>query len=145
MIKHAFQFALFALFAIATSSAANAAASIDGYSPVAYFTENQAVLGDPAYAAEHEGQTYYFQNEEEVEMFNADPDKYAPRYSTCAYSLALGQTAPLDPTNFKVVGGHLLLFHKSDSVDARALFESSELTEEELLERADREYQLLEF
>jgi len=145
MMKHSFQIALFAFFIMVVSSAANAAASIDGYSPVAYFTEGQAVMGDPAYASEYDGQTYYFQNAEEVEIFNAEPETYAPRFSTCAYSLTLGRTMPIDPTNFKIVGGHLLLFHRSDSVDALALFEGSKLTEEELLERADKEYQLLEF
>ena len=145
MKKHTLQIALLAFFSIAVSVAANAAPSIQGYSPVAYFTENQAVKGDPGYTAEYDGKTYYFQNPDEVETFNADPEKFAPKFPICAYSLALGQRMPIDPTNFQIVGGQLLLFHRSEGVDGLALFQESELTDTDLLERAEREYQLLGF
>ena len=145
MKKLSLQVALIVLVSIAALSVANAAPSIEGYSPVAYFTENQAIKGDPGYTAEHDGRTYYFQNPDEVEIFKADPEKYAPKFPICAYSLALGERMPIDPTNFQIVGGQLLLFHRSDDIDGLALFQESELTDSELLQRAEREYQLLGF
>lgn len=120
-------------------------ASIQGYSPVAYFTENKPVKGSPDYASEHDGRTYYFQNAEEVAIFEADPAKYAPRFQICAYSLSTGAKREIDPTNFKVVGGSLLLFHRSDNADGLFAFENSGLSDEQLIERADAQYKLLEF
>lgn len=134
-----------AAISLATHSFAQSAPSIGGYSPVAYFTENQALKGDPGYTATHEDRLYYFRNAEELAMFNADPEKYVPRFPVCAYSLTLGKRMPIDPTNFQVVEDHLLLFHRSEELDGLALFEESELTDAELLERADREFRLLEF
>ena len=52
---------------------------------------------------------------------------------------------PLDPTNFKVIGDSLLLFHRSEEKDALLEWNSSELSEEELLRRADANLFLVEF
>ncbi len=120
---------------------------IDGYSPVSYFTEKKAERGSADYSVTHKGKLYYLTSAEQVEIFNQNPDKYRPRYDLCPYSLTLGKKVPLDPTNFKVVGNTLLLFHKSDTVDGRALWNNNQsgLTEQELIERADKQYILLQF
>ena len=119
--------------------------SIGGYSPVAYFTEGEALLGSEQYSVSHEGKTYYLRNADEVEIFSASPDKYVPRYELCPYSLAHGKKLPLDPTNFQVVGGHLLLFHLSEEADGLAAFKSSGLSDQELLDRADKQFTLIRF
>lgn len=119
--------------------------AIDGYSPVAYFTEGEAMKGDPSHSALHEGKTYLFRNNEELEAFTDNPEKYTPRYDLCPYSLTTGSTLPIDPTNFKIVGGYLLLFHQSEQMDGLVSFEASGLTEQELLERADKQFKLLTF
>lgn len=54
-------------------------------------------------------------------------------------------TLPLKPLNFKIVGGYLLLFHKSETKDGLAGWEKSGLSHEELLERADKSFKLLGF
>ncbi|MEL6448373.1 MAG: hypothetical protein AAFQ62_10550 [Pseudomonadota bacterium] len=121
------------------------APAIDGYSPVSYFTQNKAERGSPEFAVEHDGSVYYLTSEAQVALFNENPDKYRPRHKTCPYSLALGMVLPLDPTNFKVIGDHLLLFHRSDEKDALLEWNESELSVEELLRRADANLFLVEF
>ena len=119
--------------------------AIDGYSPVSYFTEGQAERGQPEHAVTHDGQTYFLTSETQVREFEADPERYIPAYGAyCPYSLALGRREPIDPTNFKVVGDQLLLFHRSESMDGRAAFEADD-RQQELLERAEREYTLIRF
>lgn len=121
------------------------APSIGGYSPVSYFTENKAERGSPEFAVEHDGRVYYLTSEAQVALFNANPDKYRPRHRSCPYSLAYGMVLPLDPTNFKVIGDSLLLFHRSEEKDALVEWNNSELSEEELLRRADANLFLIEF
>ena len=119
--------------------------AIGGFSPVAYFTEGAALQGNADFVVEHKGNHYQLRNAEEVDLFNAEPDKYAPRYQLCPYSLARGQKMPLDPTNFQIIGGHLLLFHKSDKGDGLVQFRESGLTDQQLLDRADKQFTLLKF
>lgn len=119
--------------------------AIGGYSPVSYFTENEAQLGNSEYAVEHDGLIYYLTSAQQVELFEANPEKYRPRYQSCPYSLAYGMILPLDPTNFRIVGDNLLLFHRSEEKDGLVEWERSELTEKELLRRADANLVRLRF
>lgn len=119
--------------------------AIGGYSPVSYFTKNIAEQGSADFAVEHRGTTYYLSSEEQVELFAGNPEMYRPRYQVCPYSLTLGGAVPLDPTNFKIVGGSLLLFHKTEESDGLKLWDDSPVDEQTLLELADKEYILLRF
>lgn len=121
--------------------------AIEGYSPVSYFTKGIAEPGSPEFAVHtKDGMTYYLASAEQVTLFAADPDKYQPRYKICPYSLIYGKKLPLDPTNFQIVGGHLLLFHRSEEQgDGLAAWKNEKLTDAELLEKADGAYRLLSF
>ncbi len=119
--------------------------AIGGYSPVSYFTENRAERGSEEFAVEYEGKVYFLTSEEQVELFAENPERYRPRYSVCPYSLASGMVLPLDPTNFKIVGDHLLLFHKTEEKDALLEYDASDLDIDELLRRADANLFLIEF
>jgi len=99
-------------------------AAIGGYSPVSYFEKGQAEPGIPEFHAEHEGKTYSFTSAAQVTTFQANPNKYAPAFGgQCAYGHSVEKEFPVDPTNFKIEGGKLLLFLKNAEVDARALWE----------------------
>ena len=111
--------------------------AIGGYSPVSYFTKNKAELGSPEFAVEHDATVYFLTSHEQVEIFAKNPDKYRPRHRACSYSLALGMVLPLDPTNFKIVGDSLLLFHLSDDENGLQLWNDSKISEDELMRRAD--------
>ena len=119
--------------------------AIGGYSPVSYFTKNKAELGSPEFAVEHDGTVYYLASQEQVEIFEKNPNKYRPRHRSCSYSLALGKILPLDPTNFKIVGDNLLLFHLSDDENGLQLWNDSKISEDELMRRAEANWFRLRF
>lgn len=121
---------------------------LGGYSPVSYFTEGKAEVGSKEFAVTgDDGRLYYLTSQVQVDLFKDNPGKYRPRYDICPYSLVhTGGKLPLDPTNFKVIGGQLLIFHQSKEFgDGLAGWESSELSDEELLKLADGQYRLLTF
>ncbi len=130
--------ALFSSSVLAQNAGTPAATpAIGGYSPVSYFTKNKAELGSPEFAVEHDGTVYHLASQEQVEIFKKNANKYRPRYRSCPYSLAFGKILPLDPTNFKIVGDNLLLFHLSDEESGLQLWNDSEISEDELMRRAD--------
>lgn len=91
-------------------------AAIEGYDPVAYFTEQKAVKGSLDFSAEHEGSTFYFASEAHHEAFANDPEQFAPQYGGyCAYGMAKGYKAATDPDAFTVVSDKLYLNY-SESV-----------------------------
>ena len=99
-------------------------AEIGGYSPVSYFEKGRAELGSPEHAVEHNGKVYHFASAEQAKTFGADSGKFLPGHGgVCAYGVTVGKTFPVDPANFKIVDGRLLLFLKNDEVDARELWE----------------------
>jgi len=120
--------------------------AIGGYSPVSYFTEHAAERGSSEYSVRHDGRTYHLTSREQVRKFEANPERYLPKFGQhCPYNLALGRTKPIDPTNFKILAGQLLLFHRSDEQDGLAEWNNSELSEQELMRRADKHYRLMSF
>lgn len=85
-------------------------AAIDGYDPVAYFKENKPVKGSNAFTVTHEGSTFRFASAANRDAFVADPKKYAPQYGGfCAYAVASGYKAKIEPDAFTIVDGKLYL------------------------------------
>jgi YHS domain-containing protein len=89
--------------------------AIQGYDPVAYFTQNRAVKGTSTLSVNAEGVIYYFATEEDKELFKKDHTKYEPQYGGwCAYAMgANGEKVDVDPETFKITGGKLYLFYHS--------------------------------
>ena len=87
--------------------------AIQGYDPVAYFTQNKAVKGNKQFAALTEGVTYYFSNSANKDLFIKDYKKYEPQYGGwCAYAMgATNEKVEIDPETFKIVNGKLFLFY----------------------------------
>lgn len=84
--------------------------AIDGYDPVAYFTESRPVKGDKRFEAEFGGATYRFSSAANRDLFVKTPAKYAPQYGAfCAYAVSRGYTADTDPLAWKIVDGRLFL------------------------------------
>lgn len=84
--------------------------AVDGYDTVAYFTAGRAVEGKREFEHEWSGATWRFASAEHRDLFAADPAKYAPRYGGyCAYAVAHGYTAEIDPEAWKIVDGRLYL------------------------------------
>lgn len=87
--------------------------AISGYDPVAYFTQNKAVKGNPANTFTYEGVQYHFSTKANLETFRKDPAKYEPAYGGwCAFAMgSAGQKVEIDPETFKVKDGRLYLFY----------------------------------
>jgi YHS domain-containing protein len=87
-----------------------AGAAINGYDPVAYFTEGAPVKGDAAFITMWNGADWRFSSAANQAAFEADPGAYAPQYGGyCAYAVANGYTARTDPDAWSVVDGKLYL------------------------------------
>jgi YHS domain-containing protein len=87
--------------------------AINGYDPVAYFTQGKAIKGSASNAVVHQGIKYYFSSVTNKEEFKSNPAKYEPQYGGwCAYAMgATGEKVEIDPKTFKVVNGKLYLFY----------------------------------
>lgn len=95
--------------------------AIMGYDPVAYVTDRKAVKGSPDFAAEYGGSTFYFSTEVHREAFAKNPERFVPQYGGyCAYGMAKGYKAAIDPDAFTVVGDKLY-FNYSERVRAQWL------------------------
>ncbi|HEU0203544.1 MAG TPA: YHS domain-containing (seleno)protein [Burkholderiaceae bacterium] len=85
-------------------------AALKGHDPVAYFTQKQPVKGRADLRVEHGGATYFFASPEHRAAFEAEPAKYVPAYGGyCAYGVAQGAKADIDPAAFTVVDGKLYM------------------------------------
>lgn len=93
--------------------------ALQGYDPVAYFTEGAPRSGDPAISLDWAGARWLFASPENRAAFEADPTAYAPQYGGyCAWAAAEGSLAPIDPDAWTIVEGKLYLNY-SRSVQRR--------------------------
>ncbi len=84
--------------------------AINGYDPVAYFTEGKPVEGSSDHAYDWNGAEWHFASAQNLETFKAEPEKYAPQYGGyCAYAVSYGSTAKTEPDAWKIVDGKLYL------------------------------------
>jgi YHS domain-containing protein len=84
--------------------------AIEGYDPVAYFTDGKPVEGKSDFTLDWKGATWRFASAEHRDLFAKDPEKYAPQYGGyCAYAVAQGSTAGIDPEAWTVHDGKLYL------------------------------------
>lgn len=83
---------------------------IQGYDPVAFFTDNKPVKGDPKFASKRDGAVYFFASKEHKDLFNAEPAKYEPQFGGyCAYGVSRNKLVEIDIDAFQIVDGKLLL------------------------------------
>ncbi len=76
---------------------------LEGYDPVAYFTDNKAVMGAANLTSKYDGATYWFASAEHKVQFEKEPQKYAPQYGAfCGYAVSIGKLRPVDPKIFQI-------------------------------------------
>ena len=84
--------------------------ALDGYDPVAYFTDGKPVEGSKEHSLEWNGATWRFTSAAHLEEFEKSPEKYAPQYGGyCAWAVSHGYTADVDPDAWTIVDGKLYL------------------------------------
>ncbi|MFY0594012.1 MAG: YHS domain protein [Roseivirga sp.] len=112
--------------------------AIQGYDPVAYFTENKAVEGSDKFSAKKNGITYHFSTEANKQLFLKSPSKYEPEYGGyCAYAMASGDKVRIDPETFKIIDNKLYLFYNFRFTNT---LKSWNKDEPNLLPNAEREW-----
>ena len=91
---------------------------LDG-TDVVSILNNKPCDGDQKWNAKHNGLTYYFCSEKNKSTFEKNPEKYIPAFGGwCAYALAEEpQKVSINPENYKVVNGKLLLFYNAWGVN----------------------------
>lgn len=111
-------------FVVAPASRADAKAfntttfgnlALHGYDPVAYFSDHKPVEGRKDLAYTWEGATWRFASPEHLDLFKANPTKYAPQFGGyCAFAVSKGSTADVDPEAWEIVNEKLYLnYNKS--------------------------------
>jgi YHS domain-containing protein len=89
--------------------------AIQGYDPVAYFTQKKAVKGKKEIASTYEGVTYYFSTQANKAAFAKNPSGYEPQYGGwCAFAMGdYGEKVEINPETFKILDGKLYLFYNA--------------------------------
>jgi YHS domain-containing protein len=83
---------------------------LDGYDPVAFFSEKRPMHGDPAISTIYKGAKYFFASKEHKVRFEEDPEKYVPQFGGyCAFGVALGALFPVDISTWQIRNGRLYL------------------------------------
>jgi hypothetical protein len=91
------------------SAAMDTPLAIQGYDPVAYFTDGKPGL--PEYEFQWDEHRYRFASAEHRDLFRADPVHYAPQFGNyCAMALALGKVVVANPQNWLVSDNKLYVF-----------------------------------
>jgi YHS domain-containing protein len=89
--------------------------AIRGYDTVAYFTQGKPVKGEDAYTYEWMGAKWKFASQAHLDLFKANPEKYAPQYGGyCAYGVAQNALVKIEPDQWKIVDGKLYLNYDAD-------------------------------
>ncbi len=89
--------------------------AIQGYDPVAYFTQKKAVKGKSTIATTYDGVTYNFSSQTNKDLFLKNPNNYEPQYGGwCAYAMgANGEKVEINPETFKIIDGKLNLYYNA--------------------------------
>ncbi|MGQ0738860.1 MAG: YHS domain-containing (seleno)protein [Bacteroidota bacterium] len=91
---------------------------LDGYDPVAFFTDNKPVKGNEEFQYTYDEAIYHFASQEHLDLFKKSPEKYKPQFGAwCAYAVSLGRVAPIDVNTFSIVNGRLFIQHNQRAVN----------------------------
>ncbi len=104
-------------------SGADQGAALEGYDPVAYFTDQKPVPGDARFETQWRGATWRFASAEHRDLFASEPERYAPQYGGyCAYAMSNGAFSPGDAKRWRIVDDKLYL---NTNLIAQSLWESN--------------------
>jgi len=85
-------------------------AAIGGTDPVAYFTQGKPVAGSDEFTAVYDDVTWKFASAENRDLFEANPEKYAPQFGGfCAFGAGKGFKVPVVAEAWQIIDGKLYL------------------------------------
>ncbi len=114
--------------------------AMNGYDPVAYFTEHKALEGLKEYSFIYQGILYYFWTDQNRDLFKSSPSDYQPEYGGwCAYQMGrAGEKVSVNQQTFELKGGRLYLFYDQFFVNTKTKWLKDR---EALSQKADAEWQ----
>jgi YHS domain-containing protein len=91
------------------------ALALQGYDPVAYFTQAKAVKGSEKFSINIDGLIYYCSSEQNKKLLEQNPATYEPQYGGwCAYAMGnTGEKVEINPETFKIVNNKLYVFYNA--------------------------------
>ncbi len=85
--------------------------AMEGYDPVAYFTEGRPVKGSAEFAKEWLGAKWHFANAKHRDFFVSNPGKYMPQFGGyCSKAMSDGFVKSLDPDAWRIIDGKLYVY-----------------------------------
>ncbi|MFT5669553.1 MAG: YHS domain-containing protein [Glaciecola sp.] len=109
--------------------------AIYGYDTVAYFTQNMPVAGNDDISSEWRGAIWHFSSQENKQLFEESPQKYAPQYGGhCAYAMSKGRFVGIDEEAFTILNDKLYLNY------SKGVQEDWLENVDSFIEMADKEY-----
>lgn len=93
--------------------------AINGYDPVAYFTDHKPEKGKQDFNYKYDGAVWQFSNANHLTIFKKNPEKYMPQYGGfCAYGIShkVGLVKTV-PNIWEIVNGKLYLFSPAKKLD----------------------------
>ncbi|HEY8874363.1 MAG TPA: YHS domain-containing (seleno)protein [Stellaceae bacterium] len=96
--------------------------AINGYDPVAYFTDGRPTPGQSEFEYKWHDARWRFSSPAHRDAFASNPDQYAPQFDGfCAMGVAWGKGNPhkdtVDPEAWAIVDGKLYLTHDREALD----------------------------
>ncbi len=86
--------------------------ALDGYDTTTYFSAETATDGTDAFTVTWKGATWRFANQEDADLFQADPEAYAPQFGGyCTRAMSLNKEVPGDPEVWRIHGDKLYVFY----------------------------------
>lgn len=99
-------------------NASSTGLAMQGYDPVAYFTDGAPTKGSYKITSIYNDATYRFATEEHKAAFEKNPEAYVPAYGGyCAFGTAMGFKFDGDPNHWKIVDNTLYLNLSPDIQD----------------------------
>jgi YHS domain-containing protein len=82
--------------------------ALQGYDPVAFFTDHKPVKGKADLQSNYHDGTYWFASAGHKALFDANPKKYEPAFGGyCAYGVSRNKLVEIDIDAFQIVDGRL--------------------------------------
>ena len=89
--------------------------ALRGYDPVAYFTEEKALVGRKEFTHEYADANWRFASAVNRDLFASNPERYAPQFGGyCAWGISQAKLFGGDPRIWKVVDGKLYVNYNKE-------------------------------
>ncbi|MEM9906288.1 MAG: YHS domain-containing (seleno)protein [Cyanobacteria bacterium P01_D01_bin.44] len=103
--------------------------ALQGYDPVAYFTDGEAIPGDEIYSLSWQGTEWLFATAENRDRFAQTPEQYAPKNGGyCTFGVVLSKKLDGDPEVWSIINDHLYIFLNEEVRDKFLKDQSGNLT-----------------